>query len=678
MRSSPLVAVAAILFLGCAEAPVTVPEPSPSVLRSVEPLLVHADAQSPLRWTRLGLLGSSLRLSPGDPIELSVTLDRGIGGSWLVEVASPEESLGELLGRAEPQQFAADRWMPPVTLQSGRITLDLRGVDIPTNPTASILVAGILDADSDATGTRMRTTGRLLAAAGETDDLRRLHAASDGDGLDLTWGDIIAITGLVGSGGLAGLQFQLGVDGTQVDQLLEFLEQEISAAAGSSIEVVLEDSIVVLHNHSPVEIENLRLSVAGRVGFNQVMTFGSIIPPGATATITDGLLRAALETDPLSEIHNDAGDRLNLEWHQKPSGEMVTAIEIGGTLGREGITPNVMSVERGVTTVQELLDRTTQALSIANEENLWIDEQGYVLVSGDVGLANSIGNISLREEGNLFSNLNASINFQTVSAALDAIEASADVGVVSDAGDLHTLRFSFVKRTGFDAWDWEATADGIGILGGQRGVVHFSPSGLAYSLFHTDGSGAIVLDSPGGPQEIVLVPDLRQLAVETDLRLESDGAPRPRRIVAMQLTAQRSDGASISLLEAQDVSVGDLWVGPTVWWAPAAPEAPLAAIRVPRQWPLGFDVLEDQIRLTISVERGHGDVSTRSLVLPAEATVEDFTRALADGVGGGAVARLLEDGSIQLDSPGVDAVWIGHPTLDAGPVLELRRLPPLH
>ena len=371
----------------------------------------------------------------------------------------------------------------------------------PAQATESITVWGNLDSNSDAQGTHLLQTGSLLATATTGDDLRFLRSGSDGTDLNLSNGDIIALTGSVAGVDLADITFEIGevadgFDGTNVNDLLTWMQTELNTAAGGGITVALQaDGTVDVSNASGQLLEDIKLQVGGRVAFNQVMLFGNQIADGSTATSATHLLSPAEETDVLSALYNDEGKRLNFEFADDGSGTMVTSIEIGGTLGGEAITPSVFQVvESGANATQlsELLSRMRQAFQISNAQGVSITEEGRIDVEGDVGLASAIDNISLREDGNLFSNLGTSIDFGVITEAQDAKTFSVTNTVYDSLGNTHNLTIDFTKRTGFNIWDWQARLDGDEeITAGETGTVTFDESGRLVSFLYTDGGGQI-------------------------------------------------------------------------------------------------------------------------------------------------------------------------------------------
>jgi len=368
---------------------------------------------------------------------------------------------------------------------------------VPARATESINVFGNLSSASEATGTHMLTNGPLLAQAEDTDDLRFLHNGSTGQALQLTRGDIISLTGTIGGVPLADLQFEVGEADANftVQELTGWMQTELSTAAGGPVTVNLNaGGFVEITNSSGQVLENVRLNLGGGVHFNQVMLFSDQIDPLSSSTSAHSLLSPATADNALSDIYNSSADSLNFVFQDDGSGRMVTSVEIGGTLGSEGISSNVMEIEDGVTTLGELLDRMTQALSISNEEGISVAENGRIQVTGDVGVSNSIGNISLLEPGNLFSNLNASMDFGVISAAEDAKTYAVTSVIYDSLGDPHNLTLAFTKRTGFNTWDWEASLDGDEeIVTGGSGTVSFDEEGSLVSFLYTDGGGQITI-----------------------------------------------------------------------------------------------------------------------------------------------------------------------------------------
>lgn len=370
----------------------------------------------------------------------------------------------------------------------------------PAQATQAITVWGNLDANSDAQGTHLLQTGVLLATATAVDSLRFLHSGADGTDLNLSDGDIVALTGRVGGTDITDRQFKLGAiadggDGETITDLINWFEAElITAGADPATQVTLDATgrVNITNGAGGALLENIQLSAGGRVAFNQAMIFGNQIVAGTTATGAATLLSPAEETDILSDLYNDDGARLNFDFEDDGAGNMVTSIEIGGTLGGQAITRVVFQVEEGTTPVSDLLSRLTQAFQISNATGVSITENGRIDVQGDVGLRSEIDNISMREEGNPFSNLSTSVDFGVITEAQDAKTFSVTTTVYDSLGNTHNMTLDLTKRTGLNVWDWQARLDGDEVItAGETGTVSFDESGRLVSFLYTDGGGQI-------------------------------------------------------------------------------------------------------------------------------------------------------------------------------------------
>lgn len=370
----------------------------------------------------------------------------------------------------------------------------------PAQATQAITVWGNLDANSDAQGTHLLQTGTLLATATGGDPLRFLHSGADGTDLNLSDGDIIALTGRVGGADITDRQFKLGAiadggDGETITDLINWFEAElITAGADPATQVSLDATgrVNITNGAGGALLENIQLSAGGRVAFNQAMIFGNQILAGETAAGAATLLSPAQESDILSDLYNDDGARLNFDFEDDGAGNMITSIEIGGTLGGQAITRVVFQVEEGTTPVSELLSRLTQAFQISNATGVSITENGRIDVQGDVGLRSEIDNISMREEGNPFSNLSTSVDFGVITEAQDAKTFSVTTTVYDSLGNTHNMTLDLTKRTGLNVWDWVARLDGDEVItAGETGTVSFDESGRLVSFLYTDGGGQI-------------------------------------------------------------------------------------------------------------------------------------------------------------------------------------------
>ncbi len=372
---------------------------------------------------------------------------------------------------------------------------------MPAQPTSSIQVFGNLSSDSDAQGTHLVQAGPLLATAVGADELATLHSGADGTDMNLGTGDEIGLTGKVGGVDLVDLRFEIGdpttgADGTTLEDLRAWFENELTTAAGVGITVTInaDGSMSIANPAGGPMLEDIKLQVGGRVDFNQVMLFGNQIAPGDTGTSAATMLSPATDTDVLDDLFNRDGQRLNFVFEDDPlvPGRRVTSIEIGGTLGNEAITPVVFEIEENVTQLSELISRLEQAFRISNSDGVSIGADGRIDVQGDVGEAFGIDNISIREQDNLFSNLGTSLDFTVIDEAKDADTYSVTSTVYDSLGNTHNLTLDFTKRTGLNIWDWQAKLDGDEeITAGETGTVTFSEDGRLQSFLYTDGGGQI-------------------------------------------------------------------------------------------------------------------------------------------------------------------------------------------
>ena len=370
---------------------------------------------------------------------------------------------------------------------------------MPAQATRRVTIWGNLDSESEAKGTHLLQTGPLLATATGSDDLRYLHSGADGEDLQLTNGDVIALTGRIGGLEIPDTQFEIGAiadgfDGTTIEDLRTWFETNLhtNGAAGASVTLNANGGFTITNGAGDPLMEDIKLLAGGRVSFNQVMLFGNQVAPGSSANSAATMLSPADADDTLSSLFNSDGRRLNFEFEDDGAGTMITSLQIGGTLGGEAITPVVFTVEENVTRVSDLISRLTQAFRISNSTGVRIDENGRLDVQGDVGLANAIDNIALREEGNLFSNIGTSMDFSVIDEAQDAATFSVTNTVYDSLGNTHNLTLDFTKRTDLNIWDWKARLDGDEeITAGETGTVTFDESGRLVSFLYTDGGGQI-------------------------------------------------------------------------------------------------------------------------------------------------------------------------------------------
>lgn len=370
----------------------------------------------------------------------------------------------------------------------GDIQLDPSTV-VPAQASETVQLFGNLSSNSDALGTHMESARPFLAVATGADLLETLHAAFEGADLNVNQGNKIALTGTVNGVPITNQTFEVGVDGTTVTDLLNFVQTGLVASGAAGVTASLQaDGTVRIANGGAASLTNIKLELGGSTNFNQIMLFGNIAA-GGSGDSAGKLLSPATSSDLLNQIYNGRGQSLNLNFDPLSN---QTVIQIGGTLGGEAITSRAMLVTSGVTTLGDLLSEMNQAFNISNAQGVSLTDEGLIDVRGDIGLENRIDNISIQEPSNDVSNLATSFEFRTIEQAKDANSYTVTTVVYDSLGNTHNLTLSFTKRTGASVWDWRASLDkDEEIISGETGTVNFDEQGSLVSFLFTDGGGTL-------------------------------------------------------------------------------------------------------------------------------------------------------------------------------------------
>lgn len=370
---------------------------------------------------------------------------------------------------------------------------------MPAQASSSVELLGNLDADSDAMETVLQSDVFLVAAGGG-DELIGLHG-QEGVSFDLRLGDLISVSGMVGGTPLTISPFLVGGDpandgGTTYQHLVAWLG-DVFAGEGYNVEFNIDASgaLRVTNNEGAGSaITNLALSIGGRVEFNQNFQFPPSIDGGTSALTSDsspekGEIRAPAEaSDLFTELYGVDGKHLGLDL----SGGFST-LEIQGTRGGEAITRHTMQVD-ATTTVADFLTQLQVAFRMSASPVI-INDDGQIIMRGDVGTSNAIGNVSIREllgPGSSNDIIETSFHFLETQAARDEQSFSVATSIYDSLGTAHSLTFTFKKEFGLNEWIWEANTEGNeDIMLGGSGRARFTENGAIASFTFDDGSSTL-------------------------------------------------------------------------------------------------------------------------------------------------------------------------------------------
>jgi flagellar hook protein FlgE len=216
---------------------------------------------------------------------------------------------------------------------------------------------------------------------------------------------------------------------------------------------------------------------------------GFFILSDGTATTADatgalGELRGYdTADDALVDVYGAGGSTLGLDL-----GDGSTGIVIGGELGGGEIAETVLAVDAG-TTVGDLMAAIQQAFSISSRP-VAMNEQGQIVVQGEVGTAAAIGSIRLGELDS--DNDLGALSFTSTQAARDQRTFQVSTLVYDSLGGEHTITFDFQKVPDQNEWIWEAEMEGgEQIVSGGSGRLRFDEHGAITGFTYDDGAGGV-------------------------------------------------------------------------------------------------------------------------------------------------------------------------------------------
>lgn len=378
-------------------------------------------------------------------------------------------------------------------------------MSIPAMATDSVRIFGNLDADSEAQGSVL-TSRHLMAAADGTDLLTALYA-QDGESLDLMDGDRIALTGMVDAGGgattLSVSPFVVGSTtpgegGTTVDDLTTWIAAQLASLpefnpGEISVTLNADGSLTLDNGSAAASLLNLQLSMPGNSSFNGTFDFSATIAPGGTGTTDDpaasqGRLRAAASADDLlTDVFNSRGESLGLNIDAVNT---QTTLAIGGNVGTAE-APSYDLVVDAASTVQDLMTGLQIAFGISSEP-VTISETGELVIQGELGTENALGQVDIREVGEVNPVLETSFDFVETQEAGDGGEFTMASTVYDSLGNTHNVRFTFTKRVGMNEWNWTAEMEnGEVITEGGSGTISFGENGEILAFRYADDAGRL-------------------------------------------------------------------------------------------------------------------------------------------------------------------------------------------
>ena len=360
---------------------------------------------------------------------------------------------------------------------------------VPAEASTEVRLTGNLDADSDATGTTMESAAFLAAATGG-DLLVEMSGARDGS-LDLRPGAVITLnrsTGLPET-------FTVTAASTYQD-LVAWLDSvggglDFSIGANGRLEVV---------NNSGATVNNLRLTSGGNTQVSGNFTFPDTIANGETASTETamglGMLRADAEaSDTLNSLYLLDGNSLGIDFSSGSATLVIGSQRGGDTL------PDALMAVTAASTLGELMARIGQTVGVTSTP-VALDEDGQIIVNGEVGLSNSLGSITINEQGVANETLSGALNFATTQQARDQQDFSVSTTTYDSLGRQHTITFRFEKLPGLNEWIWEAEMEGgETITAGRTGSMSFNSNGSIANFTYDDGTDGLTFQPQRDDEE---------------------------------------------------------------------------------------------------------------------------------------------------------------------------------
>ncbi len=393
---------------------------------------------------------------------------------------------------------------------------------VPASASTNARLFGNLDAASEAQGGILESAHFVAAAVGS--DLLTELFAQNGDAMGLVAGDEIALTGMVIDGGTSQISvpnFEVGNTGLDLDDLTAWIVSSLEslpeiAAGDLTIAIAADGSLELTNNSGTASVQNLRLTIPSRSDFNQTFRFTNSIGPGATGTTYDaareaGQVRAAATTDDLLvDLYNSNGQSLDL--NVTPLNP-TTSISITGSIG-ETLAPSHTLTVDDTTTVEDLLTGLQIAFGISSEP-VTINTDGEIVMSGETGTENALGQVDIREVGEVNPVFETSFNFVEIQEASDGHTFTASATAYDSLGEVHNVLFTFTKIVGRNEWNWVAELEGNEeIIEGNSGSVSFTDTGEIIAFRYSDDAGGLTFrpqpSGDVGAQEITMQIDVGQ------------------------------------------------------------------------------------------------------------------------------------------------------------------------
>ena len=348
---------------------------------------------------------------------------------------------------------------------------------VPAQASTAVQLRGNLDSNSDAKGTIRESPTFMVSAAG-TDLLSDLSAAGGGN-LGLTAGSSVQINGRAGASSFGAAPVTI-TEGMTYADLVAAVNASLAADGQDLTLTIAADGSLTAANSGATDIDGFALTVNGSPAFSVA---GSIAA-GASGS-TSAALSYADASSLLTDLRNSSGVLLGLD----VSGGAID-LDIGGAVGGTPVSGRTLSVD-ATTTLAQMMQEIQYALGV-NSNPVEINDQGQIVVRGEVGTTSAIGDISVSQAGAVNTVLEGAFAFTETQQAVDQKTFSMATTVYDSLGNQHTVNFQFEKVPGRNEWTWQAQMEGNEtILSGESGRARFSENGAISSFTFDDGSSTL-------------------------------------------------------------------------------------------------------------------------------------------------------------------------------------------
>lgn len=346
---------------------------------------------------------------------------------------------------------------------------------VPAQPSSMVQLMGNLDSASDAKGSVTRSPSFLVAADG-ADLLTELSTASGGD-MGLNAGQSIAINGRAGGAAFSAAPVTI-TEGMTLQQFVTAVNASLAAAVPNpNLTVSIgADGSLSASNGGGADVDGLSLGTA--------FAFSGTIAAGASGTSNTALAYAGAG-DLLVNLRNAQGASLGLDVSAG-----AVDLSVGGEVGGTQVAARTLAVD-GSTTLAQMMQEIQYALGV-NSNPVELNDQGQIIVRGEVGTAAAIGPINVTQVGAVNAALDNAFEFTGTQSAEDQKTFSMTTNVYDSLGGQHTVSFAFEKVPGQNEWIWNASMGGNEtILSGGSGRMRFSESGAISGFSFADGSTSL-------------------------------------------------------------------------------------------------------------------------------------------------------------------------------------------